>query len=383
MTGPVAALDLTRAEGSVRVATFNADLARKGAGVLIKDIAKREPQVLAVAEIILRVRPDIILLNEIDHDPDGRALADFTALLAGGVGDLPGLEFTHRFLAPSNTGVPSGFDLNGDGKEMQAEDALGYGRFPGQYGMALLSRYPLGAARTFQNFPWSQIPRTVRPKTPAGESYYPPELWERLPFSSKSHWDIEVILPDRRSVHVLASHPTPPVFDGPENRNGLRNAAEIGFWTSYIGGATWPVDDAGDQGGMAEDASFVILGDLNNDPEDGDGDKPAIRDLLGHPRVQDPAPISAGAAEAAAQGGANVRHSGDPARDTADWRDEPEPGNLRVDYALPSADLDVAGSGVFWPASDDDLARLVRSRGRKRASSDHRLVWVDIAMEDR
>ena len=26
-------------------------------------------------------------------------------------------------------------------------------------------------------------------------------------------------------MHFLVSHPTPPVFDGPENRNGLRNAA--------------------------------------------------------------------------------------------------------------------------------------------------------------
>jgi endonuclease/exonuclease/phosphatase family metal-dependent hydrolase len=378
MAGPVCALDLTRAEGSVRVATFNADMARKGAGVLIKDIAERDAQVLAVAEIILRVRPDVLLLNEIDHDPEGRALAAFVDLLATGVGDAPGLDYAHHFLAPSNTGVPSGFDHDGDGKTMEPEDALGYGRFPGQYGMALLSRYPIGSARTFQNFPWSQIPRTERPKTPEGESYFPGELWERLPFSSKSHWDVEVMLPGG-PVHVLASHPTPPVFDGPEDRNGLRNAAEIGFWTSYIGGATWPIDDAGHQGGMAEDASFVVLGDLNNDPEDGDGDKSAIWRLLGHPRVQDPMPASPGAEEATQQGGANTRQAGTPAYDTADWRDEPGPGNLRVDYALPSADLKVTGAGVFWPQADDPLARLVREKGRKRASSDHRLVWVDIA----
>ena len=76
------------------------------------------------------------------------------------------------------------------------------------------------------------------------------------------------------------------------------------------------------------------------------------------------------------QGGANADHTGDPALDTADWRDEPGPGNLRVDYVLPSRDLIVTGSGVFWPAPDDPAFRLIGSG--KPASSDHRLVWIDI-----
>jgi hypothetical protein len=137
-------------------------------------------------------------------------------------------------------------------------------------------------------------------------------------------------------------------------------------------------DDAGRSGALGEGASFVVLGDLNADPEDGDGRREAVRALLAHPRVQDPRPASpGGAAAAAAQGGANATQRGDPALDTADWRDSGGPGNLRVDYALPSADLEVAGAGVFWPAPDGPLARLVTG-GRRPASSDHRLVWVDV-----
>ena len=365
-----AGLLLERQPGTVRIATFNADMARKGAGVLIKDIAERQPQILAVAEIVLRVRPDILLINEIDHDPQGRALAAFAALLAKGVGGVEGLDYPHRFTAPVNTGVPSGFDLDGDGRRSGPRDALGYGRFPGQYGMGLLSGMPLGPVRTFQDFPWSKVPGAANPQRPDGTPYYSPAAWQALPLSSKSHWDVMVRLPDGGALHLLASHPTPPVFDGAEDRNGLRNAAEIGFWAAYIDGAGWMVDDAGQGGGLAPNAAFVVLGDLNADPEKGDGDRAAIGALTGHARVRDLRPESPGAAEL-----------GDAA-DTADWPEEKGPGNLRVDYVLPSTSLAVAGSGVFWPSRGDPLAALVAVERRSRASSDHRLVWVDIRLGD-
>lgn len=370
-----------RVPGSIRIATFNTDLNRQGAGVLIRDIEDRDPQILNVAEIILRTAPDIILLNEIDHDPEGRALAAFRKVLADGVEGVAGIDFAHAFLAPSNTGEPLGVDLNGDGKVMGARDAKGFGRFPGQYGMAILSRHRLAEARTFREFRWSGIPWAQAPVNPDGSPYYSVAAWAALPVSSKSHWDVAATLPDGRSLHLLASHPTPPVFDGPENHNGLRNAAEIRFWVDYIDGADWIIDDTGQAGGLNGEAHFVILGDLNNDPLDGEGDELAIRALLTHANVQDPAPRSPGAA--AADGRISLTHSADPGMDTADWHETQDgPGNLRVDYVLPSTTLDVRGSGVFWPAASDPLARLVAMKGRKRASSDHRLVWVDIALED-
>ncbi|MEM7211548.1 MAG: endonuclease/exonuclease/phosphatase family protein [Pseudomonadota bacterium] len=375
-----AGFSFERQPQTIRVATFNTDMNRQGAGVLVKDIIERDQQVLNVAEIILRVQPDIVLLNEIDYDPEGRALSEFLKLLAEGVADVPGLRYAHNFLAPSNTGEPIGVDLDGDGRVMGTRDTKGFGRFPGQYGMALLSRVPLGPARTFRDFPWSQIPWSQAPSNPDGTAYYPSEAWEILPVSSKSHWDVPAVFPDGRTIHLLASHPTPPVFDGPEDHNGLRNAAEIRFWLDHIDEASWIRDDSGTAGGLPGGREFFLLGDLNNDPADGDGNKPAIRALLGHARVQDPMPRSPGAA--AAKGRISETHMADPAYDTAEWHEtEDGPGNLRVDYVLPSVGLKVTSSGVFWPAPEDPLARLVAMKNRARASSDHRLVWVDIALE--
>jgi hypothetical protein len=99
-------------------------------------------------------------------------------------------------------------------------------------------------------------------------------------------------------------------------------------------------------------------------------------------RIQDPRPESAGGA-AAHSGGANASHRGPAAQDTADWRDDPGPGNMRVDYVLPSIGLEVTGSGVFWPLAVSPLARLIAkdpTGGRRPVSSDHRLVWVDIVV---
>ncbi|MEM6668854.1 MAG: endonuclease/exonuclease/phosphatase family protein [Pseudomonadota bacterium] len=380
------AQDLAKPADAVRIATFNVSLARGQAGKLISELrAGGAPQVDAVAEIIQRVQPDILLINELDHDPRREALTLFLETLkVSRNGAQPSL-FEHSFTAPVNTGVITGRDLDGDGRIRAPEDAHGWGLFEGQFGMALLSAYPIVSTRTFQKTPWSAAPFADPPLTSDGGGYYAPNVWEALRLSSKNHWDVAVALPDGRQLHLLASHPTPPVFDGPEDRNGLRNAAEILFWRDYVDGADWIEDDVGEVGGLQANASFVILGDLNNDPADGDGVSGALWALLDHARVQDPSPISLGGSEAAAlQAGVNATHQTDPALDTADWRDETGkgPGNLRVDYVLPSSDLKVLGDGVFWPSLVDPLWRLTGD-GKPIISSDHRLVWVDIALEIR
>lgn len=321
--------------------------------------------------IIAEVAPDVLLINEFDYDVEGRAADLFTARLAEA-----GMDYPHHFTSPPNTGTLSGHDLNGDGKLGTPDDAFGYGRFPGQYGMLLLSRYPVIAAeaRTFAELLWKDLPDAQRPGLPGGGLFPSDEAADAMRLSSKSHWDVPLDLPGGR-LHVFASHPTPPVFDGPEDRNGLRNADEIRFWIHYLDRVELP-DDTGLRAARSE-APFVILGDLNADPEDGDGRHEGVGMLLAHPDLRDPLPASAGGTAATErQGGANADHTGDPALDTADWRDEPGPGNLRVDYVLPSRDLNVIGSGVFWPTPDDPAFRLIGSG--KPVSSDHRLVWIDI-----
>lgn len=372
LAAPVAAQD------TLRIATYNASLSRSGPGVLINRLAEGgDAQIKAVAEIIRTVRPDILLVNEFDHDPVGLAAAMFVEHLGQDGPDTAGLDYPHTYDPPPNTGYLSGQDLDGDGTVAQPNDAFGFGRFPGEFGMLLLSRFPIdqAAARSFARLVWRDLPGARLPVHADGSAFPSPAAQEVMRLSSKSHWDVPIDTPLGR-IHLLASHPTPPVFDGPENRNGLRNADEVRFWSLYLDGAAF-TDDQGRTAGFAGDVA-VVLGDLNADPFDGDGDHRTIGALLAHPLLQDPEPQSAGAVAAAqAQGGANASHRGPHGADTADWNDQRGPGNLRVDYVLPSSTLTVIDAGVFWPAPTDPQAVLLGS-GDSRAS-DHRLVWVDVS----
>ncbi|MGC6488101.1 MAG: endonuclease/exonuclease/phosphatase family protein [Planctomycetota bacterium] len=364
---------------TVRFATYNLALHRPAPGALLDELrgGASEPA-RRLAEVIQRARVDVILLNELDWDDAGAAAAVFAdEYLAVSQGGQDPIEFPYRFAAAVNTGVPSGMDLDSDGAVAGPQDAYGYGSFPGQYGMALLSRYPIleEQARTFRQLRWSEMPGALRP-----QGYYSDEVWQGLRLSSKSHWDVPIGIGTRADgyvVHALCSHPTPPAFDGEEDRNGRRNHDEVRFWVDYLtpGQGRWIVDDAGVAGGLAPDASFVVLGDLNCDPVDGDAQRAALRALLAHPRVTDPAPKSPGGPEQQLkQFGVNMRHEGDPGLDTGDFADLPGegPGNLRVDYALPSSDLAVAGAAVFWPRAFEQTLKLAEA-------SDHRLVWVEFS----
>jgi hypothetical protein len=323
------------------------------------------------------------LINEFDFVEGGEPVDLFRDnYLAVSQNGADPIDLPYYFVAPSNTGVESGFDLNNDGTVGGPDDAFGFGEFPGQYGMLVLSRFPIvtDQVRTFQNLLWATMPDARLPddpETPEPADWFTPEELEVVRLSSKSHWDVPIDV-DGTVVHVLAAHPTPPVFDGPEDRNGTRNADEIRFWADYITGAdtSWIVDDAGTAGGLAAGEQFVIVGDLNSDPLDGDSIPGATQQILDHDRVQDPLPTSDGAVEAAElQGGANLEHRSDPATDTADFNDE-APGNLRADYVLPSDGLEIVDAAVFWPTTGDELSRLVTID--PFASSDHRLVWVDL-----
>ena len=373
----------------VRFATFNASLNRAAAGELRADLSTRDDvQARNVAETIQRVRPDVVLVNEFDYDPTAARLFRENYLEVGQRGARP-ITYRYAFIAPSNTGVPSGFDLDNNGAVGGGNDAFGFGEFAGQYGMLVLSQHPIRTreVRTFQTFRWADMPGALLPDdpaTPQPADWYSPEELEVVRLSSKSHWDVPIRV-GRRTIHLLASHPTPPTFDGPEDRNGLRNHDEIRFWADYVRGgrhARYIYDDAGRRGGLAGGTRFVIAGDQNADPFDGDSVDAAIDQLLRHPRVRDPRPRSRGGVEAAAtQGGANASHRGDPALDTADFADAPAPGNLRADYVLPSRNQPVRGAGVFWPVSTDPLARLTGTF--PFPTSDHRLVWVDVAAPGR
>ena len=386
----IAAPSALASDKSVRFATFNASLNRTAEGQLVQALSNGDdPQIRNVAEIIQRVRPGVLLINELDFVEGGEALRLFQRnyLSVSQNGARP-IRFEDSFVAPSNTGIPSGKDLNNlggvvttPGAPGYGDDSFGFGAYPGQFGMGVLSRYEIDErrARTFQLFRWKDMPGNLIP-----QPFYSPDEVDILRLSSKSHWDLPIRMRGGR-VHFLVSHPTPPVFDGPEDRNGRRNFDEIRFWADYVSDASYIYDDEGRRGGLRRGAKFVIAGDQNSDPLDGDSIPGAIQQLLLHPRVNaSKTPSSPGGPEQAArQGGANAVHRSDPAFDTADFADG-APGNLRADYVLPERRLAIRDSFVFWPLMSDPLFRLVGlftpgvPNGNGFPSSDHRLVAVDV-----
>jgi Endonuclease/Exonuclease/phosphatase family len=379
----IGSIPLSAAAGKpepVRFATFNASLNRFNAGDLANDLADgSNVQAGVIAEIIQLARPDVLLINEFDYDPVAVDLFRDNYLEVSQNGAAP-IEYPYAFVAPSNTGIPSGFDLNNDGVIGGGDDAFGFGFFPGQYGLVVYSKYPIGDVRTFQHFLWKDMPGALLPVDPAtGDSWYSEDELEVFRLSSKSHWDVEIDAGGAKPVHFLVSHPTPPVFDGPEDRNGTRNHDEIRFWADYIspGRSNYIYDDEGTFGGIQPGDSFVIAGDQNSDPFDGDSIPGSTQQLIDHPRVNAKVtPTSTGGVWASlTQLGANVTHLSDPAEDTADFSDG-APGNLRADYVLPSKNLKIVDSAVFWPAEGEPHFELTGTF--PFPSSDHRLVWVDV-----
>ena len=198
LSGPAwaqtAAPDLAKPGGAIRIATFNVNMARSEAGKLIRELrgeggAAASAQIAAVVEIIQRVRPDVLFVNELDHDPAHEALLQFERALKIGRGGAEPIAFAHRFTAPVNTGVLSGVDIDLDGAIGLPDDGFGWGLFEGQFGMAVLSNLPIAErdVRSFRLTPWARAGTVTHPD---GRPYFAPEAADALRLSSKSHWDV-------------------------------------------------------------------------------------------------------------------------------------------------------------------------------------------------
>lgn len=299
--------------------------------------------------VLAALDADVVLLIGLDWDARLAALDALAAALEAA--DQP---YPHRFAPRPNTGVPTGLDMDRNGRLGEPRDAQGWGRFPGQGGMALLSRLPLDipAARDFTGFLWADLPgHTMPPDTPQAE-----RAIQRL--ATTGHWEVPVILPSGRRLTVLAFAATPPVFDGPEDRNGRRNHDEAAFWLRLLDGSL------STQGLPPPEGPLVLMGTANLDLADGDGNPAALAALTSGP-LRDTSPRGTAARSDPGQ-------RGDPALDTALYN---RVGGLRVDYLLPSPDLKVRDSGVLWPPEEDPLSATLDQAGR------HRPVWLDLAVD--
>jgi len=363
---------VARAGEVIRFSAFNVQ------NVTREDFADGQPsdKVGAVVGVISTIKPHVLLLSEVESGQRDGAVGSVAAMIAALVSESGWPMRAYAW--PVNTGVHSGLDLdnngvvdaNSEGRDYGG-DCLGYGEFPGQYGFALLVHESVGVdlekVRTFKDLKWSAMfGALVPPADGSGEgSWYTDEELAALPLSSKTHVDVPVRLPDGRVVHVLASHPTPPVFDGPEDRNGRRNHDEIRFWSDYLATGKYITDDSGLWGPLPRGSAFVIMGDLNADPARGDSlDNPIAKWLLSNPRVQgDVVPRSVTAFR-------NLEPDM-----TAVWK-------MRVDYVLPSVGLEVVNAGVWRGAADTPPS--VRGEGDENGAAvdpfptDHFPVWVEV-----
>ncbi len=296
----------------VRVATWHGDFSRKGPGLMLAEFGKAPPDLTPV----LTVAPDILLLTDFDFDAGSVALTNLRDLLAE-----QGHEYRHLFAARPNTGMATDRDLDGDGRRGGPRDAQGFGWFPGQGGMALLSRYPVSLLADHSALLWKDVPDSrIAPDDPGFDV-------QRL--SSSGHWSIRVETPGK-ALTLLALAATPPVFDGPEDRNGRRNRDEVLFWSHVLDGKL----------GTPPDSPVILLGNLNLDPERGDGLRAAAQETLSHARFRDPLP-------------------GQP---TVRWDST---GPMRVSYVLPDVSLGVDKAGVTPPSP---------------GLGPHGLVWVDLSL---
>lgn len=312
------------AEG-FRVATFYAELTRKGPGLLLRDIERgNDKQISALKLVVAAVEPDVLLLTKVDFDLEQRSAAALRDALG----------YPHMFTLAPNTMITTQLDLNGD---KRVGDRQAWARYAGEGAMLLLSKHPVELRYHLNNLLWKDAPRAQMPEA----GFLSALAIAELKVVSQGLWVVEVVTAKHGPITLVAFQNQTPVFDGPQDFNGLRNRAQLRLLNDVMEGAfgDFPLK------------RFVLLGNSNLDPKRGDGDRAAIGALLADKRLSDAKPLST--------------LGGDT---TAQWEN---PDSMRVSYVLPSADWKIKSSGVFWP----DAGPLHKAAEQP---SRHRLVWIDI-----
>lgn len=324
---------------SIRIATFHIELTRDGPGIALRDIRRAHPQIKALRSIIHTVNPDILLITGIAYDHEQKTIADF----ADFVGNYP-----YYFSLRPSSGYPSGYDLNMNGKSTDRQDALSYGRFPGHQGMAILSKHRIGNA--WQDYSTMSFTKLFHISTMKQKDFHDkyseqsPLVFQNiktpikdLPFSSSGHWVVPINISATRTVHLLTFSATAPLISRNSDMtalNLLRNHSELFFWMLFLDNAFGIVPK-----------DFILLGNANTDPYQGNGARALIGRLITHPALQDPIGNTP----------------------TVYWAAKTKLAPMRVDYILPSRTLVIRASGIHNPASPAE-----------EKASQHRLIWVDI-----
>ncbi|MDA8388635.1 MAG: endonuclease/exonuclease/phosphatase family protein [Nitrospiraceae bacterium] len=284
------------------------------------------PQALAAARIIKRFLPDVLSIDEMQAHPDA-PLAFVENFLKKGEDPV---DYPFFYIGQTNSGVPTGFS--------HPYDYKGYGRFRGQYGIACLSRprIDFDGIRNLKDVSWGALPEGYCARVSCPRDY---PLW------STSFLDLPIEAGYGTVVHSILVHPTVPLR---EYVNLRRNADQVRFLKSYIDGLA---------GTSPAGGPFVVIGDLNVDPDTGIGTNDITRGLLEDGNII----YRKTRRETFLEGGGVQDPPGDG------------PGLLkaRLDYILPSSrHFSMGGPEVFapegtpwWPVA--------------RRASDHFFVYAD------
>ena len=126
---------------TIRVATYNVALSQSGEGRLAALLRTgTNASAKRVAEVVQIVKPDVLLLNEFDYDANGTGATRMNdRFLNVSQNGRAAQNYPHRYVAISNTGIHSGFDLDNNGvidstpgDQNYGGDAFGFGEFPGK-----------------------------------------------------------------------------------------------------------------------------------------------------------------------------------------------------------------------------------------------------------
>ena len=328
-------------------------------------------------EIIQRVRPDILLLQEFDYDADGESLRAFRAnYLARPQNGAAAHRLRATPSSPSRTpACPPGFDLDNDGKVGRRRRRAGLRRVSrASTRMALLSRFPdrRGAARARSANSCgatcrARCCRTIRDTGPRlvlarGAGGVAAVFEEPLGRAGDDR-------ADSRCTCWPAIRRRPP-------STARRIAMACATTTRSASGATTSSARRRyirDDHGQARRIRRQAVRDHGRPELRSRGWRQPARRHRGAARAPARQCVVRAAERwraprpAAVQGGANAAQRGDPRFDTADFNDRVA-GNLRVDYLLPSKGLHgVRRRRVLAGAGRAGGARWSGATARRRA----------------
>lgn len=365
------ATTVEKTSGDIRVATLHAQIRGGSSAEVLEELdGGMHPQARVLAETVQVNAPDVLVLTGLSYDEQQQIAATVNEeYLSRGQNGQSGITYPHVYTAPTNSGIESGADLDGDGRIGGPADALGYGRYAGERGMAVFSTHPIveDEVRTFQDFLWQDMPENSIP-----EDEFSKLEQSVLALPSTSLWDIPLEVPGETGhVHVVATDLTSP--PGPTSPDVARSEDQRRMVAEFISGASWYLyDDKGTYGGLEPGTPFVLAGSLADAKElqTWPGDQvPALASLLEGGAIQDPGP------EAVTEEPLSQRR--DAAVDPQATHGLAGGDAVRSSYVLPATDLDIDSSGVFWPAEGEFGFNLVDPADPDAPVG--RLVWLDIA----